>query len=37
MREGMKIFTDYTNRWKGRAEETKATVLRPESPWRFQN
>ena len=23
MREGMKIFTDYTNRWKGRAEETR--------------
>ena len=23
MREGMKLFTDYTNRWKGRAEETK--------------
>lgn len=24
MREGMKLFTDYTNQWKGRAEETKA-------------
>ena len=24
MREGMKLFTDYTNRWKGRTEETKA-------------
>ena len=24
MREGMKLFTDYTNRWKGRAEETRA-------------
>ena len=23
MREGMKLFTDYTNRWKGRAEETR--------------
>ena len=23
MRDGMKLFTDYTNRWKGRAEETK--------------
>ena len=23
MREGMKLFTDYTNRWKGRAEQTK--------------
>ena len=24
MREGMKLFTDYTNRWKGRAEETRS-------------
>ena len=24
MREGMKLFTDYTNSWKGRAEETRA-------------
>ncbi len=24
MREGMKLFTDYTNRWKGQAEETKS-------------
>ena len=23
MREGMKLFTDYTNRWKGRADETR--------------
>ena len=23
MREGMKFFTDYTNRWKGRADETR--------------
>ena len=23
MREGMRIFTDYTNKWKGRAEESK--------------
>ena len=23
MREGMKLFTDYTNRWKGRTEETR--------------
>ena len=23
MREGMKLFTDYTNRWKGRPEESK--------------
>lgn len=23
MREGMKLFTDYTNQWKGRTEETK--------------
>ena len=24
MREGMKLFTDYTNRWKGRADETRS-------------
>lgn len=24
MREGMRIFTDYTNKWKGRAEESKS-------------
>ena len=24
MREGMKLFTDYTNRWKSRAEETRS-------------
>ena len=23
MREGMKVFTDYTNKWKGRADESK--------------
>ena len=23
MREGMKLFTDYTNRWKGRTDDTK--------------
>ena len=26
MREGMKLFTDYTNRWKGRAEESRFQV-----------
>lgn len=26
MREGMRIFTDYTNKWKGRAEESKAHI-----------
>ncbi len=26
MREGMLIFTDYTNRWKGRAEESKKHI-----------
>ena len=26
MREGMRIFTDYTNRWKGRAEESKRQI-----------
>ncbi len=24
MREGMRVFTDYTNKWKGRAEESKS-------------
>lgn len=33
MREGMKLFTDYTNKWKGRQEDTKAqfAVGRPLS------
>ncbi len=26
MREGMRIFTDYTNKWKGRAEESKRHI-----------
>jgi hypothetical protein len=26
MREGMSIFTDYTNKWKGRAEESKQHI-----------
>lgn len=26
MREGMRIFTDYTNKWKGRAEESKRQI-----------
>ena len=26
MREGMKMFTDYTNRWKGRKEESDAHI-----------
>lgn len=26
MREGMKVFTDYTNRWKGRADESAKHV-----------
>lgn len=26
MREGMRIFTDYTNKWKGRAEESKKQI-----------
>ena len=28
MREGMKIFTNYTNKWKGRAEESKRQIER---------
>ena len=28
MREGMRIFTDYTNKWKGRADESKAQILK---------
>ena len=26
MREGMRIFTDYTNKWKGRAEESRCQI-----------
>lgn len=26
MREGMRLFTDYTNKWKGRAEESKRQI-----------
>jgi hypothetical protein len=26
MREGMRIFIDYTNKWKGRAEESKKQI-----------
>lgn len=28
MREGMRIFTDYTNKWKGQAEESKKHIQR---------
>ena len=28
MREGMKVFTDYTNKWKGRADESAKHVRR---------
>ena len=31
MREGMKLFTDYTNRWKGLTEETRAQFAASES------
>ena len=31
MREGMKLFTDYTNKWKGRADETRAQFAAGES------
>ena len=27
MREGMRLFTDYTNKWKGRADESKEHIL----------
>jgi hypothetical protein len=30
MREGMKIFTDYTNRWKGQEEEAKKFIEEDE-------
>ena len=26
MREGMRVFTDYTNKWKGRADESKVHI-----------
>ena len=26
MREGMRVFTDYTNKWKGQAEEAKQHI-----------
>jgi len=26
MREGMRLFTDYTNKWKGKAEESKSHI-----------
>lgn len=29
MREGMKLFTDYTNRWKGRTEESRPQFEAP--------
>ena len=28
MREGMRVFTDYTNKWKGRADESKNHIQR---------
>ena len=28
MREGMRVFTQYTNKWKGRAEESKEHIQR---------
>ena len=30
MREGMRVFTDYTNKWKGRADESKSQVQQGE-------
>ena len=31
MREGMKMFTDYTNKWKGKADESRAHVQKGEA------
>lgn len=31
MREGMKIFTDYTNRWKGKADESRIHMQKGEA------
>jgi hypothetical protein len=31
MREGMKIFTDYTNKWKGREDESKKQISKGEN------
>jgi hypothetical protein len=28
MREGMRLFTDYTNKWKGREDESKEQILK---------
>ena len=30
MRDGMRIFTDYTNKWKGREEEAKELIQKGE-------
>ncbi len=36
MREGMRIFTDYTNRWKGRAEESRRQIEAAGEPLAFE-
>lgn len=35
MREGMRIFTDYTNKWKGRADESRKQVEASGKPVSF--
>src|SRR5208282_6219848 len=30
MREGMRLFTDYTNKWKGQAEESRKQIVAGE-------
>jgi hypothetical protein len=35
MREGMRIFTDYTNKWKGRADESRKQVEASGAPLTF--
>jgi hypothetical protein len=36
MREGMRIFTDYTNKWKGRADESKRQIEASGTPLSFE-
>jgi hypothetical protein len=36
MREGMRIFTDYTNKWKGRADESRKQIEASGKPLSFE-
>jgi len=36
MREGMSLFTDYTNKWKGRAEESRKQIEAAGPPIAFE-